>query len=232
MPVRQASAGVVGPQGPKGYTGVRGYTGPRGATGPRGKMGPRGKEGPPGIQGVKGADGMQGASGAPGRQGARGPAGPRGRRGREGPVAERARGGRGRRRAPPGTRVLQRRCGVDEGLGGARSLASGVAPRRLRRRRPSVRPVSPAPGERLLALAPYPFALFVGEREGRRGPTRHSASAGAEQPARGVVPLARAHRASQCAAERGGVQKCHEGQGHEVTGGIHKKIKIFVSNNA
>ena len=42
------------------------------------------------------------------------------------PVAERARGGR-RRRAPSGTRVLQRRCGVDEGLSGARSLASGVA---------------------------------------------------------------------------------------------------------
>ena len=155
----------------------------------------------------------------------------RGRRGGEGPVAERARGGRGRRRAPRGTRVLQRRCGVDEGLGGARSLASGVAPRRWRRRRPSVGLVSPASGERLLALAPYPFALFVGEREGRRGPTRRSASAGAEQPARGVVPLI-PHRASQCAAGRGGVQKCHEGQGHEVTGGIHKKIKIFVSNNA
>ena len=77
--VTAGQIGVVGPQGPKGYTGVRGYTGPRGATGPRGETGPRGKEGPPGIQGVKGADGMQGASGAPGRQGARGPAGPRGR---------------------------------------------------------------------------------------------------------------------------------------------------------
>ncbi len=84
----QGSAGIAGPQGPKGDAGAAGPAGPQGPkgdTGVIGPIGPQGVQGAAGPTGLKGDPGIIGPIGPQGPQGVAGPTGLKGDPGVAGP---------------------------------------------------------------------------------------------------------------------------------------------------